>query len=239
MKKLLLALCLPFMLGLSAAAADMQQAEELYRQGKFAAALGEYEDLLKTYPNDPFLYYNIGNSYFKMGSKGLAVANYYRAFKLAPRDKDIRHNLSLALNGSGERFVPSGMPVALHQAFFWLTADELKGLTFLALWLFCTLGSVWLVKRRLGRAALAALLVLAALGAWYALRARMNRQTLAVVAAPVAELRSGPGVNFPASANVAQGHLVILQDAKDNWYEVIVKSQGIKGWAEANALEKI
>lgn len=239
MKKLFLTLCLPLALAFSAYGADLKQAEEYYREGKFAAALGEYEDLLKTYPNSPYLYYNIGNSYFKMGSKGLAVANYYRAFKLAPRDKDIRHNLSLALSGSGERFVPSGMPEALHKAFFWLRADELKGVTFLALWLFCTLGAVWLVKRRFGRCALAALAVLAVLGGWYFLRARLEGQRLAVVAAPVAELRSGPGVNFPASANVAQGHLVILEDAKDNWYEVIVKSQGIKGWAEAGALEKI
>lgn len=238
MKKYILALSLP-LLAFFASAADMQNAEELYREGKYAAALAEYEDLLKTYPNDPYLYYNIGNSYFKMGGKGLAAANYYRAFKLAPRDKDIRHNLSLALSAGGERLVPSGVPETMHKAFFWLRTDELKGVTFLALWLFCTLGSVWLVKRRFARAALAALVVLVVLGGWYTLRVRIDAQQLAVVAAPVAELRSGPGANFPASASIAQGHLLILEDAKDNWYEVVVKSQGLKGWAEADALEKI
>ena len=96
----------------------MEQAEGAYRQGKFSAALGLYEEELKNRPNDPFVYYNIGNCYFKMGSKGLAAANYYRAFKLAPRDSDIRHNLSFALSSGGERFVPAGMPVVLHQAFF-------------------------------------------------------------------------------------------------------------------------
>ena len=239
MKKLLLALGLAICTAGSVCAADIQNAETLYREGKFAAALSEYEQLLAAYPNAPHLYYNIGNCYFKMGSTGLAAANYYRAFRLDPRDGDIRHNLSLTLQNSGERFVPAGMPEVLHKAFFWLRADELKGLLFAALWLFCTFGSVWLVKRRLGRTAVAALAVLAVLGVWYAWRSKIEKAPLAVVAAPVAELRSGPGSNFPASASVAQGHLLLLQDSKDDWYDVVVKSEGLQGWIQAQALEKI
>ena len=55
----------------------------------------------------------------------------------------------------------------------------------------------------------------------------------------MAELRSGPGSNFPASASVAQGHLLLLQDSKDDWYDVVVKSEGLQGWIQAQALEKI
>ncbi len=239
MKKIIFVCSLLFGAALLCPAADLQSAEELYREGKFAAALGQYEDLLATYPNDPHVYYNIGNCYFKMGSTGLAIANYYRAFRLDPRDADIRHNLSLALENSGERFVPTGMPEVLHKLFFSLRTDELKGLFFLSLWLFCTLGALWLVKRRLGRAAVAALAVMIVLAVWYGWRERIAQSPLAVLAAPVTELRSGPGTNFPASASVAQGHLLLIQDAKDNWYDVIVKAQGLQGWVEADALEKI
>ena len=239
MKKRFIALCLLTLLSVCAYAADLQNAEELYRQGKFAAALGEYEDLLNTYPKDSHLYYNIGNCYFKMGSTGLAVANYYRAFRLDPRDEDIRHNLALSLENSGERLVPGGMPEVLHKAFFSLQTDELKGLFFLFVWLFCILGSLWLIKRKAGRAVLTVLVITLILGAWYSWRSHLEQTPLAVVAAPVAELRSGPGTNFPASANVAQGHILVVQDAKDNWYDVIVKSQGLQGWVEADTVEKI
>lgn len=217
----------------------MQEAEEFYRQGKFSAALGIYESELKNRPNDPYVYYNIGNCYFKMGSKGLAAANYYRAFKLAPRDADIRHNLTLALAAGGERLVPAGMPPVLHKAFFYLSYPEVRGLTFGLLWLFCTLGSIWLIKRKFGRTLTACAVILLLSGGWLYVRHTLEIQHLAVVAAPVAEIRSGPGTNFPASANVAQGHLVTVQDAKDTWYEVIVKSQGIKGWVEKSAVEQI
>lgn len=218
---------------------DAQQAEEMYRQGKFSAALGLYENELKKAPNDPYLYYNIGNCYFKMGSKGLAAANYYWAFKLAPRDGDIRHNLTLALASGGERLVPAGVPAVLHQAFFYLSYPELKGLVFVFLWLFCTVASIWLIKRKLGRMLVASAVILLLSGGWFLLRRSLEQQHLAVIASPVAEIRSGPGTNFPASASAAQGHLVTIQDDKDEWYEVIVKSQGIKGWVEKSAVEQI
>ena len=221
------------------AQADLSTAEELYRQGKFSAALSQYEELLKNYPNDPFVYYNIGNCYFKMGSRGLATANYYRAFRLAPRDKDIRHNLALALEQSGERLVPNGMPVILHQAFFALSYDELKGLAYVLFWVVCVLSAVCLWRRKWnGLATLSCVLCVLCAG-WLYARRQAQAPMLAVIAAPVAEVRSGPGSNFPASANVAQGHLVTILDSKDTWDEVVVSSQGLKGWIEQSAVEKI
>ena len=239
MKRILLTVLL---LGFAAASwgqTALQQAEGYYREGKFSAALGLYEKELKNTPNDPYVYYNIGNCYFKMGSKGLAAANYYRAFKLAPRGSGIRHDLTLALAAGGERLVPAGVPEVLHKAFFYLSYQEVQGLTFLLLWLFCALGSVWLLKRKFKRVFLASAVILLLCGGWLYARYTLEQAHLAVVAAPVAEVRSGPGANFPASASVPQGHLLTVQDTKDDWYEVIVKSQGLKGWVEKNAVEQI
>ena len=212
MKKYFLSLLLPI-LCVPLLAASLQQAEQSYREGRFAAALGAYEDLLGDYPNDPYLYYNIGNCYFKMGSKGLAVANYYRAFRLAPRDADIRHNLALALADGGERLVPQGVPEILHSAFFWLTAAELKGTLYIVWWLFCLVTIFWLFKHKYGKVVLVVAGLLIVIAAWYGLRYQVDNMPLAVVASPVAELRSGPGANFPASANISQGHLLLLQDS--------------------------
>ena len=218
---------------------DLQQAEDLYRQGKFSAALSAYETILKNYPNDPFVYYNIGNCYFKMGRNGLAAANYYRAFKLAPRDGDIRHNLTLALESGGERFVPAGMPLVLHKAFFYLSDTELKGCVFALFWVASLLIFWCLIRKKWNHLATLACLLLLISGGWLYARVRLAQDVLAVVAAPVAEIRSGPGTNFPASASAAQGHLVTILDEKDSWYEVVVNSQGIKGWLEKDTVEKV
>ena len=217
----------------------LQNAEEFYRQGKFSQALGLYEQALKNHPNDPFVYYNIGNCYFKMGSKGLAVANYYRAFKLAPRDPDIRRNLSLTRAACGERLVPTGIPEVVHRMYFSLSLTELTGLLYMLFWLCCLSLCVLLLKRK-GRKMTGGLILITLLifGWWYT-RQQWKNQSLAVIASPVAEVRSGPGTNFPASASITQGHLLTVQDSKDDWYEVVVKSQGLKGWVEKNVVEKI
>ena len=239
MKKilLLLALCVGFT---AAKAQDFaNQAEPLYRSGQYAQALLNYESALKNSPNNPYLYYNIGNCYFKMGSKGLAAANYYRAFKLLPRDPDIRHNLALALSSGGEQLVPPGMPEVLHKALYWLSLTELKGLVCVLGWILCVGAGIWLLTRKGGKLIAALGILCLGCAGWFYLRHSWETQPLAVVAAPVVEVRSGPGQNFPASASVQQGHLVELADHKDNWQQVIVKSQGLKGWVENSALERI
>lgn len=231
-----------FLLVLSASsvcAQNLPQAEEFYRQGRFADALTQYEQALKDYPNDPFVYYNIGNCYFKMGSSGLAAANYYRAFKLNPRDADIRHNLELALAAGGEQLVDDDVPPALHKLFFYLSYPELQGLVFGLFWVWGLLACVWMFKRKGGAVLVVLSVALGVSGLWLYARYSLENRTLAVVAAPVAEVRSGPGSNFPANANVSQGHLLTVKDKKDNWYQVVVNSQGIQGWLEAASLEKI
>ena len=215
------------------------QAESFYRAGQYAQALSAYEQDLKNHPNDPYLYYNIGNCYFKMGSKGLAAAAYYRAFKLRPQDNDIRHNLSLALASGGDSLVPAGMPPALHRALFCLPLSQLKGIVCLGVWAVCFFAGMWLLTRKGGKFTLAiAILLLICIG-WFYIRHQWENQPLAVVAVPVVELRSGPGKNFPASAAVQQGHLVQVLDTKDDWQEVIIRSEGLKGWMEQTALERI
>ena len=148
---LLLLILVPFYIQ----AGDLtQQAESFYREGKYAQALSTYEQALKNAPNDPFLYYNIGNCYFKMGSKGLAVAYYYRAFRLNPTHSDIRHNLSLALASGGDSLVPTGMPEALHRALYALPLAELKGVLCLLGWTLCLVLGLWLFTRKASKLAL-------------------------------------------------------------------------------------
>lgn len=239
-KKCLLALGCAVWLFIPLCAQQTQDSiEHLYRQGRFADALLAYEQELKNYPNDPFLYYNIGNAYFKMGSTGLAVANYYRAYRLLPRDRDIRHNLALALASCGEQLVPADIPAAVYNAFFYLSYNELKGLTFVLFWLTSLVGFIWLTRRRGFKVFAVVGIALLVCATWLYARHQLESKPLAVVAAPSTEIRSGPGTNFPANATAAQGHLLTILDKKDRWYEVVLDSQSVKGWVESNAIEKI
>ena len=72
---------------------DFKAANQLYDAGKFAEAAAAYE---KIEPKTAHVYYNLGNAWFRQGKLGLAVLNYERARRLAPRDPDILANLKFA-----------------------------------------------------------------------------------------------------------------------------------------------
>ncbi len=240
MKKILLFSLLVLSLGtLCMQAQPAPQAEDFYQRGQYAQALSAYEQELKHYPNNPFLYYNIGNCYFKMGSTGLAVANYYRAFLLNPRDGEIRHNLALAMSASAESLVPQGVPESLHKVVFWLSLTELKGLFTICGLFFGLMAGIWLLTRKAGTFTLILGVLLLVVGSWFFARHSWQSKPLAVIAAIQAELRSGPGENFPASATVTQGHLVEIVDQKGPWQQVVLRKEGIKGWIDNTALERI
>ena len=70
-----------------------KSANELYDAGKFAEAAAVYE---KIEPKTAHVYYNLGNAHFREGKLGLAILDYERARRLAPRDPDIVANLKFA-----------------------------------------------------------------------------------------------------------------------------------------------
>ena len=52
---------------LSCHAGDMQKAAEYYSQGDYEQSVEEYESILASGLESSTLYYNLGNSYFRLG----------------------------------------------------------------------------------------------------------------------------------------------------------------------------
>lgn len=226
--------------------ARFEEANRLYEEARFELAAEAYQELKRHRPHSAALHYNLGNAYFRQGGPGglgRAIASYWRAFELAPRDGDVRHNLDFALRRAGESLIPPGVPKALFAAFHALSRNELAALHWLALWAALLLGSLHLLREdlrgRLRPWLTAAVAAWACAGAWWGLRAAYGISTPAVVVAPDAEVRSGPGRNFPVSFKVPEGRRVSRLDGKDGWVEIGVIKEGLKGWIEAKDLEAI
>ncbi len=234
MKKLILILMLA-LIPLSLRA-GLEEANNFYRASRFDMALQEYLQVLKTdRQTSPYLYYNIGNCYFKLERYGSAVLFYKKAFSLAPRDNDIRKNLSLALSMTGQSLISPGVPEVLHRAVYFFSSAELKGLTIVFLWAFSLTFAFWLFKRKMLALNIILFALFVTFGAWYFVSARALKDTAVTVAAS-AELRSGPGVNFPTSATAAEGYSLHILDKKDNWVNVKVKDGAEEGWVDENSI---
>lgn len=98
-------------LAVSAAFADDKKAEpnqlfyaanSLYEKKDYAKALEDYLKIADSGKESGELYYNIGNSFLKMGKLGFAILYYERAKNFIPRDSDLKSNLSYALSLAGD-----------------------------------------------------------------------------------------------------------------------------------------
>ena len=71
------------------------EANELYSQAKYEDALKSYGELEKQGYVAGELYYNIANTYYKLGHIGKAILYYERALKIDPSDNDAQQNLEM------------------------------------------------------------------------------------------------------------------------------------------------
>lgn len=75
--------------------ATKAEGDSAYIKEDYASAIQIYETLLKK-GEAAEVYYNLGNSYYKIGEIAKAVLNYERALLLNPGNGDIRANLEVA-----------------------------------------------------------------------------------------------------------------------------------------------
>jgi len=78
------------------ASLQFEQANQLYRNSDYKRAAQIYEQIEKNGYENPSLYYNLGNAYFKLHNIPAALLSYERARRLSPHDEDILYNLRLA-----------------------------------------------------------------------------------------------------------------------------------------------
>lgn len=69
------------------------QANKNYAEKNYLKALDLYLEIIERGIVNPDVYYNIANTYFKIGKKGLAILYYEKALEIKPFDREIRDNL--------------------------------------------------------------------------------------------------------------------------------------------------
>lgn len=69
------------------------RADSAYNATNYRQAAQLYTEALKQSGPNTTLYYNLGNSYYRLGQTGQAVANYERALRVDPSNRDAAENL--------------------------------------------------------------------------------------------------------------------------------------------------
>lgn len=227
------------------AASQLSLGDAYYRSGQFARARDAYRQALATGPATVPLLYNLAGAHFRLGEVGWAILYYQRAQLAAPRDRDLRANLEIALatrRSPATTAVPGWGEVALAYLLARVTLNELTVAGLLCYLVAAALGWVWLRQGQLRRrlrwilwACVGLTLVLGALagGKW-----RAYHDPAQVVVVADTALRSGPAASFPALRQVNQGERGRCAGGEGVWQEVILES-GTRGFLPQTAVEPI
>jgi hypothetical protein len=84
----------------------VEQANEAYSAGDFQKAAGLYQSAINEKGESATVYYNLGNTYYRLNQLAPALLNYERALLLDPGNKDIRFNLEIAKLKTVDRIEP-------------------------------------------------------------------------------------------------------------------------------------
>ena len=75
-----------------------EEGNKFYSDGNYNKAIEKYEALLETGFHSPEVYFNLGNSNYKLNNIAPSIYYYEKALMLSPNDKEIQNNLAFAQN---------------------------------------------------------------------------------------------------------------------------------------------
>jgi len=227
---------------------SMKQAEEYYRNGAFDNAIKIYEELRNEGYEGTSLYFNLANSYYRIGKLGYAILNYERALKLSPSDEDVKHNLAFANLSTVDRI----QPLPTFFLFEWwetlLASMTVNGWTYLSYLFFITLiifivvyffaKTIFQQKLILfsGLGILSIFLIILSL-----LIVKINREENVISGVVIEQsvtVKTSPDEKGTDAFVIHEGLKVNLEDKIDNWVKIKL-ADGKVGWVENNEVEKI
>ena len=213
----------------------ISQANQLYNQNQFHEAATIYEQAIALGMKNGHLYYNLGNSYFRMGNLPKAILNYVKAQNMLPRNEDVEANLNYALRQTVDQ-LDGRTPHALEEVLFWirdLNLSEQKIVLFwinLVFWIAMAVGLRYrTAAMRLTRNIVLALLILALVSTGFRWH-QETHQSIGVIIPQQVDIHSGWNDTTVVLFQLHQGTLVSISQEKENWYEIELPDTK-RGWS--------
>ena len=220
---------------------EVARANDLYASNNYLQAADSYESLRERGFNNGHLYYNLGNTYIRLGKIGPAILNYIRAQKLIPRDENLQANLNYAIQQTRDKIMPPP-PDTLATLFFWvsdLSVNENINFALAINLIFWLILTAWFYFRtdflRLVRNSILFLLLLTFVAIGVKLHFESNSK-IGVVLAKTVSVKSDLDASNITLFELHEGALVNITDERQGWVEVQLDSKQ-KGWIPKDSLE--
>jgi hypothetical protein len=219
------------------------RANQAYLEERYEEAAGLYEEIVDRGHHNGHVFFNLGNTYIRLGNLGKAILNYRKAGVLLPRDGDLEANLQYARSLTKDR-IEEKSPSLWKTLAFWYFGMDFRELL-IAFILFNSLfwasalfnlyrDSEW-AKWTLWLSLLLGLL----LGISAGLKYRESFQnTGGVVFAEEIPVRAGFTRDDTTLFILHEGAEFTILDQERGWWKIALKD-GKKGWLTAQAAGRV
>lgn len=226
---------------------DKARADSLYAAGNYKEAATVYQTILRRGDN-AFIYYNLGNCYYRMHDIAHAILNYERAANREPANSDIRFNLALARTKTVDKIEDSDNIFFVYWArsvVNWLNSDGWGRLSIVVfgLMLLCFLGFEFLQKLTLRKicfsGAIISLVFVVLFNLFAFIQKRQYLDNTHAIVMSISQIRSAPAESGNVLFALHEGAKVkIVDNSMKQWLKVEL-SDGKSGWIEKNHVELI
>ena len=219
---------------------EVARANDLYAMNKYQEAADTYESIRKKGLINGYLYYNLGNTYIRLGKTGPAILNYIRAYNFIPRDENLQANLNYAIQQTKDK-IPLPDKGKILTLFFWvndLCLGELIELAFIINLIFWLILIAWFYYRfstlKLFRNLFFIILFISICSVFIKLDVQSNSITGVVMTKKVS-VKSSHDLTNKTLFELHEGALVKVINKHKNWYEIRL-NENQKGWVPIDSL---
>lgn len=225
-----------------------EKGNELYQKGKYDLAVKAYESVLASNKQSAQLYFNLGNSYYKLNQIAPAIYYYEKALVLDPTNKEALNNIKFAQKQTIDeiKVIPKVGFGKLVRDFTgnysydtWAWISVAFAFLFLIFFLGYYLSQKVILKRVyfFGMFVIILLILISISSAAFERDHFLNERP-AIVFAQSAEVRSEPQKASSSIFILHEGTKVYVEETLQNWKKIQL-TDGTEGWIDSSAIKEV
>ncbi len=244
----LIFLCLGFINFAQTPDSLFKTANAFYQKGNYKDALKNYEQIEKQQVESADLYYNLGNTYYKLNKVAPAIYYFEKALKLNPNNSDFKNNLTVAQRMTIDKIniLPKTLLQKLGNIYIKnLSFETWSKIAIVAMILFVLMFLVYYFSAYSGRkrlyfilAFISLIIVLFSFSFAYSNYNYSKNNKPAIIFSAKASVKNAPTLNSNEAFELHEGTKVIILEQVDSWFKIKL-ADGKIGWISKSDLKAI
>ena len=232
-----------------------QTAEEWFQNGNMAytnaaykKALEAYHKALETGEHSAALYYNLGNTYYRLNEVAESIYYFEKGLILKPQDPDLSNNILFAKNmtlDAIEKLPQTQITAFNNKLMGMMNTNQWAWLTLLLVWLFSILLIIylWIQSSKSKKQLFVSALVLGLLGVVsYTITStkymKLHSEQFGIVFSEVIQVNNEPNQRSEVQFILHEGTKVQILEQFQDWQKIRI-ANGAEGWVSGAMIREL